>query len=203
MTAPAPQDLLPDGFDQHLLSILQSLPEGIDEYALIKRLAADFPESIFAIPGALSDPLQLFRIHFLLFHSLYRLSDSLNPSGLQLQISALRIAIAPVLPSRPGVQMSDPLRSYYLDWDQWAATNAADVQMLLDSFWSRQAPAKRAGIEEALTVFELDASASFAQIRQRYRALVSLHHPDRGGSTAVVQRINEAFLILKRYYKTA
>lgn len=74
-------DLLPTGFDQHLLSILESLPEGIDEFALIKRLAADYPQSLFAVPGALSDSLQLFRIHFLLFHMLYRASDSLNPRG--------------------------------------------------------------------------------------------------------------------------
>lgn len=198
--ATTPEDLLPAGFDQHLLCILDSLPEGIDEYALIKRLAGDYPQSFFAVPGALSDPLQLFRIHFLLFHMLYRLSDSLNASGKRLQISALRIIILPVTPSRAGLQLADPLRTYYLDWEQWAATNAADVQELLNAFWRHQPVASDEGVKGALALFDLKACADFSQIRHRYRVLMSAHHPDRGGDTALVQRINEAFLILKRYY---
>ena len=200
MTDFAPQDILPAGFDQHLLSILESCPEGINEHALIKRLAEDYPQSLFAVPGALSDPLQLFRIHFLLFHMLYRLSDTLNVSGMQLQISALRIVILPLAPSQAGLQVADPLRTYYLDWGQWAATNAADVQGLLDAFWKQQPVASYEGVEEALELLDLQACADFSQIKQRYRVLMSAHHPDRGGDTALVQRINEAFLILKRYY---
>lgn len=200
MTDFAPQDLLPAGFDQHLLSVLESHPEGIDEFALIKRLAVDYPQSLFAVPGALSDPLQLFRIHFLLFHILYGLSDSLNSSGRRLQISALRIVMLPVTPSRSSLQPADPLRTYYLDWEQWAATNTADVQTLLDAFWRQTPVASSEGVEGALKLLDLQASADFAQVKQRYRALMSAHHPDRGGDTALVQRINEAFLILKRYY---
>ncbi|MEH6388166.1 DNA-J related domain-containing protein [Pseudomonas profundi] len=195
-----PEDLLPAGFDQHLLSVLESAPEGVDEHGLIKRLAADFPQSVFAIPGVFSDPLQLFRMHFLLFHKLYRLSDALNPAGLQLQIGAMRIAIVPVTVSRPGLRVADPLRTYYLDWQQWAATNADEVQRLLDTFWSRQPTALDGEVEQALALFDLEAPSSFSQIRQRYRTLMSAHHPDRGGDTQLVQRINEAFLILKRYY---
>ena len=200
MTALAPEDLLPVGFDRHLFRILESCPEGIAEHALIKRLAQDFPASIFAVPGTLSDPLQLFRTHFLLFHMLYRLSDALKPDGAQLHISAMRIAIVPVGVSLPGVALSDPLRNYYLDWPQWAATNAADVEQLLTRFWSRQ-PAAADDVNRALALFELEAPADYAQVKQRYRALMSVHHPDRGGDTALVQRINEAFLMLKRYYR--
>ncbi|QJD57977.1 DnaJ domain-containing protein [Pseudomonas sp. gcc21] len=201
MTA-TPEDLLPTGFDQHLLAILEAAPEGLGEHALIKRLAADYPQSVFAIPGAFSDPLQLFRLHFLLFHTLYRLSDALNPAGLQLQIGAMRIAITPVTVSRPGLALSDPLRTYYLDWQQWAATNAADVQALLDSFWTRQSVALDGQVGQALAFLQLDVDSTFTQIKQRYRTLMSTHHPDRGGDTQHVQRINEAFLILKRYYRS-
>ncbi|WVM89187.1 hypothetical protein UMZ34_00115 [Halopseudomonas pachastrellae] len=39
-----------------------------------------------------------------------------------------------------------------------------------------------------------------AALKQRYRSLLSRHHPDRGGSTAQAQEINRAMLILQRYY---
>ena len=38
-------------------------------------------------------------------------------------------------------------------------------------------------------------------IKHRYRQLVSLHHPDRGGSTQRLQSINLAMEILARYYR--
>ncbi|MBU2294721.1 MAG: J domain-containing protein, partial [Gammaproteobacteria bacterium] len=41
---------------------------------------------------------------------------------------------------------------------------------------------------------------NLATIKHRYRQLVSLHHPDRGGSTARLQSINKAMEILERYY---
>ena len=40
-------------------------------------------------------------------------------------------------------------------------------------------------------------------IKHRYRQLVSLHHPDRGGNTARLQSINKAMEILERYYGRA
>jgi DnaJ-class molecular chaperone len=55
----------------------------------------------------------------------------------------------------------------------------------------------------ALELFELDMDAplDLGLIRQRYRQLVSLHHPDRGGSTERIQSINLAMEILTRYYR--
>lgn len=60
--------------------------------------------------------------------------------------------------------------------------------------------------QAALELFELEGSEqplNLATIKHRYRQLVSLHHPDRGGSTARLQSINKAMEILERYYGRA
>lgn len=198
MTAPSPDQLLPTDFEELVLDLLEATPQGVDEFTLIKRLAAARPESVFASPGALSDPLRLFQLHFLLFHSLYRVSDALVTSGRQLQIHALRIAIEPRQPGVPGLARNDPLRSYYLDWSQWATTHAEDVQALLDDFWRGSRVADRE-VAAALDVLGLTDPTDSAAIKKRYRQLVSRHHPDRGGDTEQVQAINAAMLILERY----
>lgn len=77
-------------------------------------------------------------------------------------------------------------------------TSEADVERLLQSFWTRMQ-----GSEEkaaALALFELEGAVDYPAIKLRYRQLVSQHHPDRGGSTARLQSINKAMEILQRYY---
>ncbi|MFM7345147.1 MAG: DnaJ domain-containing protein [Tagaea sp.] len=65
------------------------------------------------------------------------------------------------------------------------------------------APRKRppAPVEEAFALLDLDVSASPAEIKSRYKALVKLHHPDaNGGDKAAEERlksINQAYTILK------
>ena len=56
----------------------------------------------------------------------------------------------------------------------------------------------------ALELFELDRASqplTLELIKRRYRQLVGLHHPDRGGSTQRLQSINLAMEILERYYR--
>ncbi|UAW97148.1 molecular chaperone DnaJ [Halopseudomonas nanhaiensis] len=202
MTTVTSEQLLPEGFDALLLEILQESPDGTDEFGLIRRIAQERPDSLFAAPGALRDPLKLFQLHFLLFHTLYRLSDTLAASGIQVHIHALRIAIEHRSPSAPGLTCTDPLRAYYLDWSEWARTHEADVQRLLDSFWRghQQSQPPDDDVDAALMLFELEAPVDRTTIRKRYRQLVSKHHPDRGGDTERLQAINAALLILERYY---
>lgn len=52
----------------------------------------------------------------------------------------------------------------------------------------------------ALELFELQDPITPQRIKQRYRQLVSQHHPDRGGSQTRMQSINQAMEILQRYY---
>ncbi|MEJ6655796.1 MAG: DNA-J related domain-containing protein [Pseudomonas sp.] len=202
MTRPTAQDLLPTGFDECVLQLLEANPQGVSEFTMIKHLAAAFPDSVFAVPGALRDPLQLFQLHFLLFHYLYLLSDALVVSHRQLSITALCIALESRRESQPGVQINDPLRTYYLDWDRWLETSAGDVERLLDQFWQRrrQVPVTEREVMWAREVFGLSAMDDGGSVKRHYRRLMMQYHPDRGGSTEQSSEINEAYLILNRYY---
>lgn len=203
MSTPAPDDLLPAGFDDFVLACLAESPGGVDEFSLIKILAERFPDTVFGVPGALREPLLLFQTHFLLFHALYRLSDRLAKRHLELQIHALSIRVLPrLVADKSGslLQERSPLRSYYLDWEQWLTTQGEDVERLLNGFRQGNFALSPKEVGAALDVFGLEEPVDPRRIKLRYRELMSLHHPDRGGRTRVVQEINEALLILQRYY---
>lgn len=92
-------------------------------------------------------------------------------------------------------------------------TDEEEVERLLASFWSRMRGGYAEGLPEvldpeqkraALELFELEqegSSLDLPMIKRRYRQLVSIHHPDRGGSTTRIQSINLAMEILQRYYR--
>lgn len=182
-----------------LLELLQASPEGLSEYELLLRLSR-WQGSDERLPA---DALELFRTHFLLFHTLYRLRDQLHAHGrAMLQISPLCIRLLPYQAGESALSENDPLREYYLDLNQLRDTGAQDVQKLLGNFWMRLQGGEEK--QAALAVLELDAhdgELDLALIRQRYRQLVSVHHPDRGGSTQRLQSINHAMETLQRYYR--
>lgn len=182
-----------------VLQLLQAAPEGLAEYALIQQLKTHHSGHLPNLP--LTDKLVLFRTHFLLFNALYRLRDRLWQAQTHLlEISPLCIRLLPYQAGSAALSERDALRDYYLDMSQLSDTDERDVERLLTSFWTRM----QGGEEKlaALQLFELDDDAplDLARIKQRYRQLVSLHHPDRGGSTQRLQSINKAMEILSRYY---
>ena len=147
----------------------------------------------------------ILRTHFLLFNALYRLRERLwaTQSG-YLQISALNIQLLPYQSGSAEISEHDPLRDYYLDLNQLKNTDEQDVAKLLLSFWTRMHGSEEK--QAALELFELEdreQPLDLATIKHRYRQLVSLHHPDRGGNTARLQSINKAMEILERYYRRA
>ncbi|MFZ6046592.1 DNA-J related domain-containing protein [Pseudomonas sp. CR3202] len=184
-----------------LHELLRGAPQGLSEHQLIQALKARHSTHIPHLE--LTDKLVLFRTHFLVFNALYRLRDQLNGEGVAL------LAISPLcvqlLPYEAGTATTlselDPLRAYYLDLKNLRDTTEEDVERLLASFWTRMQ-----GGEEKLAALELfglhngNQPLSLAVIKQRYRQLVSQHHPDRGGSTSRLQSINKAMEILQRYY---
>lgn len=185
---------------EHVLQLLRAAPAGLGEYSLIQQLKANRCVHIPNLP--LTDHLVLFRTHFLLFNALYRLRDRLwaTHSG-HLHISALHIQLMPYQPGSAQLSEHDPLRDYYLDMSQLRDTDELAVTKLLGSFWSRLQGGEQQ--QAALELFELSDSPHTltpALIKRRYRQLVSLHHPDRGGSTERLQSINKAMEILERYY---
>ena len=197
---------------EQIFVLLREQPEGCSEYQLIQQLKARHSTHIPNLP--LLDKLVLFRTHFLVFNALYQLRDQLwGESRYNLQISPLNVQLQPYVPGASGVAENDPLRDYYLDMSNLRDTDEQEVERLLASFWSRMRgdylgernetwdpEQKRAALE----LFELDQetpSLSLQTIKRRYRQLVSIHHPDRGGSTTRLQSINLAMEILQRYYR--
>ena len=186
---------LPD----QLHELLRDAPAGISEFQLIQQLKARHSTHIPNL--GLADKLVLFRIHFLLFNALYLLRERLwGRQEAHLEIGPLCVQLQPWQPGSAELARHDPLRDYYLDLRHLRDTTERDVEKLLSSFWTRMqgSDEKRAALE----LFELnvDQPLDLAVIKQRYRQLVSLHHPDRGGSTGRLQSINLAMEILQRYY---
>ena len=209
-------ELAPDmDLAEQILVLLREQPEGCSEYDLIQQLKARHSTHIPHLP--LHDKLVLFRTHFLVFNALYQLRDRLwQQASHSLGISPLRIQLQPyVATTGEDRELSepDPLRAYYLDMANLRDTDEEEVERLLASFWSRmrgdhQGDAQPAWSPEqqraALELFELERegpSLSLQTIKRRYRQLVSIHHPDRGGSTTRLQSINLAMEILQRYYR--
>lgn len=197
----SPEPYPEQALSEQVLALLREQPQGCSEYQLIQQLKAGHCTHIPRLP--LTDKLVLFRTHFLLFNALYRLREQLwAQASAHLHISPLHIQLQPYTPATQALEARDPLRDYYLDLNQLQQTTQSDVEALLASFWSRMQ-----GSEDkvaALQLFELDEASTpvnLALIKSRYRQLVSLHHPDRGGSTRRLQSINLAMEILQRYYR--
>jgi len=187
---------LPD----QLHELLRAAPAGVSEYQLIQQLKARRSTHIPHL--GLADKLVLFRTHFLLFNALYLLRERLwGRQEAHLEIAPLCVQLQPWRPGSQALAEHDPLRDYYLDLQHLRDTTERDVEKLLSSFWTRMqgGDEKRAALE----LFELagDQPLNLALIKQRYRQLVSQHHPDRGGSTERLQSINLAMEILERYYR--
>lgn len=178
---------------RRLHAVLREHPGGVREYELLERLRGDGP-----VRGL--DELGLFRVHFLLFHHLYRLRASLRAAGRgDLEIHCLRIRLLPLQggPSNPErlPDTPDPLAAYYLDLGNLSRASREDVQELLRWFWRRYRVHGRRG--EALEVLGLDEGATPGQVRRRYRTLVLEHHPDRGGDAETFRQVVGAMEVLR------
>jgi hypothetical protein len=152
------------------------------------------------------DPEKLYPVHFLLFHTLYRLRDQLVEAGESLQISPLGIHLTLEdivgghgLPDEP-----DQLRAFYLDLSQYRMPEDA-IQQMMDDFWSGR-PISGPDSEEVLAAAQElgfdEVPRDFPEVKQRFRRAVMHAHPDRGGDTQGIQVLNEAFSVLKAYFRS-
>ena len=179
---PAPESLY-----EPIQQVLGSHSTGLTEYEFLSDLGQNL--SYFATTGP--DSLALFQRHFLLFHCLYRLQHDYfeSQTGI-LQISALEIRLWPYQPGHNELTQSDPVRDYYLDISNLESTDSSQVDDLLGKFWL--ALARHDSRSDALVLLGLADPVDDQQIRQRYRELVMLHHPDRGGDPDTIQQLNLA-----------
>ena len=191
---------MPCPLTRTLLQLLQQHLEGLSEHQLIQLLREqDWPA--LADSHNLTDPLALFRTHFILFNALYRMDAPLAALGLQLVIGPLCIRLQPRAEVPDGVRPADPLRDYYLDMGQLDSTGREQVQALLDGSLQRLQDSRRLGAALACLGFAPDTpQPAAAQLKQAYRRQVSLHHPDRGGCTVRLQQLNQAMLTLKQHH---
>ncbi len=177
--------------------VLHAHPEGLSEYALMKQL--EFDALQLGEDADASAELLLFRKHFLIMNALYRLRPVLAEEGFDIYISALHIQLHPLDSFQRSTETAiipddQPLRDYYLDWDEFQRSNSDYVRALLDGFWTRYMNSDRR--DEALSVLGLKANASRDQVRIAYRRLAGRHHPDRGGDADHFRRVREAYELL-------
>lgn len=176
-------------------ALLDQYPDGVSEWTLLTALrqTGELP------PEACGDePLALFRAHFRLMHALYRLAHeaapgrqlSLNPLCLRWQLATDTDTAVPATDTAPAA-----LRNYYLDWGNYTGTDADGVQGLLTGFWRRQLA--RSVAPEACAELGVSVTASWEEIVQAYRQLVTQHHPDHGGDAERFQRVRSAYETLK------
>ncbi|MGO1692774.1 MAG: DNA-J related domain-containing protein [Marinobacter sp.] len=191
---------------QHLLVAveheLRSAVFGIDELNLIKKLQ----RPPWTLIGELEfhDTQKLYPVHFLLFHVLYRLRDTLAEVGENLTISPMRISIERQdTVGGNGLPGSvDSLRSFYLDLSQYELPEDA-IDQMMNNFWAgcqNTGPGKPETLQAAKVLGFDSIPDSFLTVKQAFRRAVMQAHPDRGGDTEAIQSLNEAFSVLKAHF---
>ncbi|MDT8318787.1 MAG: DNA-J related domain-containing protein [bacterium] len=175
-----------------ILAAMKRHPLGLSEFDLICEIRKDsdiFPDSYGG------DNLKLFRTHFLLFNSLYRLRRELIAEASKtLQIGPLNINLRSFDGDFNTKALSDSadikLEEYYLDMGNYEKTGLEDLRGMLDDFWRQYLAHSHR--RQALQEFGLDDDAGWTQVQRRYRQLAALHHPDRGGSKELFQKLTAA-----------
>lgn len=183
--------------------ILRQAPAALTELELIKALQAE-PWSLIG-QVAYDDPTRLFPVHFLLFHSLYGLRDTLADQGEQLVISPLEIRLATqATVAGQGVPgHHDALRAFYLDLTQYRLPEHS-IEQMMDDFWAGRwgHPAAHADLQRAAETLGLETiPEDFQPVKQQFRRAVMAAHPDRGGDTRQIQELNEAFALFRAHFR--
>jgi len=88
------------------------------------------------------------------------------------------------------------LATYYLDMENLDNTSRVGVDALLDAFWREYA--RFGNRKAALAELELTDPVDELTIKQTYRRLAMIHHPDRGGEATRLQAINAAYEYLRK-----
>lgn len=131
------------------------------------------------------DPNQdLFKRNFVLMNSLYSLQSELIEDGIYLHVDSMDIYLAD---KGQAPELNTPLRSYYLDWQNYHTDNE-EIEALLDSFWQRfsyqqgsnNQPLDKATVDNLCQQWQLTQPLEEKAIRRRWRQLAIQYHPDKG-----------------------
>ncbi len=173
-----------------LLALLRAHPEGLSEFDLIRALQRDDDLAEFD-DDALSDPVSLYRTHFILFHVLYCLDATLTDSQVEVGCLRCRLRSLPQTAADGGsLDTTDPVRAFYLDRSN-LELDRDRIERLMGEFWRliKRGDERR---ESALASLGLSDPVTDDEIKATYRRLVMQHHPDRGGDTQRIQEIHDA-----------
>ncbi|WP_404392576.1 DNA-J related domain-containing protein [Pseudoalteromonas phenolica] len=131
------------------------------------------------------DPNQdLFKRNFVLMNSLYSLQSELIEDGIYLHVDSMDIYLAD---KGQAPELNTPLRSYYLDWQNYHTDNK-EIEALLDSFWQRfsyqqystNQPLDKATVDNLCQQWQITQPLEEKAIRRRWRQLALKYHPDKG-----------------------
>lgn len=177
-------------------NFIDSHPEGFKEFTLMKYLE-QHNSTIQKLEG--NDELTLFKKHFLIMNTLYKLQDFYHrEQGNTLLISATKIEFAEYTAGTSSKHLSPEssnakLKAYYLDWSNLVDMDQESVEKLLDDFWSKFFALDER--KEALELLGLASTASEKEIKSKFKYLAAQHHPDRGGDA-------ETFIQIRLAYET-
>ncbi len=178
---------IPKAFIQALQVELEKHPDGIAEYDLMQALKSLGYFDFLSNPA---QPHELFHAHFFLFHSLYLLRNIYLENEMHLlNIHTLKIHLLPYCKGENNLQEEEKLMAYYLDFSHLENTSEDDVYDMLASFWNKYN--RYDNREESLAELGLKDPVDDKVIKQEYRRLIMQHHPDRGGDTEKLQKLND------------
>jgi hypothetical protein len=191
---------------------LRQASGGLSEYTLIKKLQ----QSPWQLLGEVrfDQPERLYQVHFLLFHTLYTLRDQLAEDGETLTISPMLTRLENrseeprhQLSDQSPLAQADSLRAFYLDLNQYRLSTA-QIHAMLDNFYAGHRGANHyhdtsevAAAANCLGYGDRPLPDCFHEVKQRFRRAVMQAHPDRGGSTEQIQKLNAAFAVIRQHYR--
>ncbi|MDX1456080.1 MAG: DNA-J related domain-containing protein [Marinobacter sp.] len=185
--------------------VLRNHPEGLSELSLIRALQADPWRLLGQVDY--SEATQLYPVHFLVFHVLYRLRDQLGGRGESLTISPLNIRLDAnqVVAGHGLPETADKLRAFYLDISQYRMPEHLITGMVEDFWAGRSGQAVDSEeLTQAARTLGLDTIPDRLEtVKRQFRRAVMKAHPDRGGDTRRIQALNEAFALFKAHFNTS
>lgn len=182
-----------------ILEVLRKQPSGWKVHTLASHLTEI---EIMPLLDASPDK-DLFKRNFLIMNALYQLQETLYPDN-WLQVQAMDIILMPQSQVfGHEVDHHDPLRDYYLDWQNYEAEEG-EIKRLLNEFWTRYrefvggTDVKDMDRAKALKLFELPHDATYTEIRKTWRKLALKWHPDRdNGDSDRFRILCEAWNVLR------
>ena len=188
-------------FKAMLLTLLKEAEQSLSEYEIIQKLREQFDDlEHFQTQSTLG----LFQIHFLVMNALYQLQLDLLDDELYLTVSPLQIFLsASVNRNEQAVSLDGDttLREYYLNWENFEATDQASVDELLSGFWRSYTEYRAVGelpaVDAACKLLNVSLDEDWTSIRKSFQRLAHSCHPDRGGDAVKFIALREAYELLK------